>query len=141
MSKESWMDEFYPEIVSGVERTNLEALKHSLRKWEGLTTENMERHDVSIRKLEDGERGLYINSSSCALCYKHRFATVPRCVACPIYKSNGVGCRDGVVEDTFVWSEWGIWSDDRNPQPMIDLLRKLVVEYSEDNKEEDNDGQ
>lgn len=138
MSIKSWMDEFYPEIVSGVERTNLEALKHSLRKWEGLTTENMERHDVSIRKLEDGGRGLYIDSSSCALCYKHMYLY---CTACPIYKSNGVGCQDGVVKDTFVRSEWGIWSDDRNPQPMIDLLRKLVVEYSEDNKEEDHDRQ
>lgn len=139
MSKESWMDEFYPEIVSGVKRTNLEALNHSLKKWEGLTTENMERHDVSIRKLEDGGRGLYIDSSSCALCYKHMW--VSKCRTCPIYKSNGVGCADGVIEDTYVYSEWGAWSNDGNPQPMIDLLRKLVVEYSEDNKGEDHDGQ
>lgn len=131
MSIESWIEEFYPEEAWEAERSDLEALKHSLRKWEGLAKDNAKRHDVNVRRIE---KAMWIDSSSCALCYKHMHTS--ECRTCPIFKSNGVGCADGVVGDTFVYSEWGAWVGDRDPQPMIDILRKLVVEYSEDNRED-----
>ncbi len=131
MSIESWIEEFYPEKAWGVKRSDLEALKHSLRKWEGLTKDNAKRHDVNVGCIEDA---VWIDSSSCALCYKHMYTS--KCRACPIFKSNGVGCACGGAADTFVYSEWGAWVDDKDPQPMIDILRKLVVEYSEDNRED-----
>jgi hypothetical protein len=50
MSLNTWKIEFYPQEACEVE-DQLEAAKHSLRKWGGLTTENLERHGL----VKEGE--------------------------------------------------------------------------------------
>ena len=47
MSIETWEQEFYAVEVSVVGNdTDVVLLKHSIKKWEGLQTENLERHGL-----------------------------------------------------------------------------------------------
>ena len=73
MSLQTWMDEFYPTPAQKFP-TELEAVEHSLRKWKGLTKENLEKHSVvhcrfSIR--DDAHVQLDIDSTTCALRVQH----------------------------------------------------------------------
>ena len=44
MSFETWIQEFYPQSVESTkEFNNTELIKHSLKKWEGLTRKNLNR--------------------------------------------------------------------------------------------------
>ena len=45
MSIESWKAEFYPTPAD--EASKDQAIAHSLRKWEGLRKENLDRHELS----------------------------------------------------------------------------------------------
>lgn len=136
MSFETWMDEFYP--VDAVDVPKNEAVAHSLRKWRGLTQENLEKHGVTldgrvVREpyTHDLMRSLWIDGYSCALCiYYH---PVPgECSSCPLYQYLGYSC------DTYDYPEnrigpYAQWSGGRfsDPLPMIEALEACL---------EDDDG-
>jgi hypothetical protein len=104
MSLHSWLDEYIPtcaEDFAGKELTieNLiEATKHSLHKWKGITTENTNKHNIIITKsagyrpfyfLSDNGYNLYLSDSTCALCQ----IIGTDCKSCPLYKANKVDCN------------------------------------------------
>ena len=134
MSVNSWLKEFYP-VDASEGMTNLEAVRHSLKKWRGLKPENLERHRVDVkapagyfrsgRLLTGRSQGhLLINDSSCALCHKH--SEVDDCKSCPIVRTVGRRCDKRVyVGDTGGGtSPWHRFDDMSDPEPMIAVLEK-----------------
>lgn len=48
MSKDTWRAEFFPTDASTARNmTNLEAVRHSLRKWRGLTPDNLKAQKLN----------------------------------------------------------------------------------------------
>lgn len=78
MSLETWKAEFYPEdaaLFYTEQRSALEAVEHSLRKWRGLLPENLAKHGVEkdgigikeTRRISCKER-FWFRAENCALC-------------------------------------------------------------------------
>ncbi len=128
MSLITWKKEFYSRPLKKF--TRLQAIEHSLRKWEGLTRANLKKHGVEplsfiAKVITDGEDTLRIDTTTCALCHKYQY-TQPKgnfdeCAACPLYETLGKGCGDGHDDDPF--TAWGVRSD---PKPMIKALKKCL---------------
>lgn len=145
MSLKSWREEFYP--VKAHEVTGLhEALAHSLKKWEGLTPENLQRHGCSPKRLIDRKvimdndftGDVLSMGSSCALCllYLDHLDKSHRCSSCPLYGfRNGVACDEGGIDDQthqgVSISPYQSFYRFNDPQPMIALL-KAAVEFYKD---------
>ena len=138
MSLETWKAEFYP--VDAKDVSESDALAHSLKKWEGLRKENLERHKCWMDGgvLVDSEQGfwhdekyaLIIASSSCALCNYYQENT---CNGCPLKDVRGAACDDVLNGGSDAESEppYGIFlSRNHNPEPMIQLIQ-LAIERQE----------
>ncbi len=142
MSKESWLEEFYPisaeEMLTanGRDASSVEIIAHSLRKWKGLTKENLAKHGIDnshyyrgLREVEDIyklflEPFLEIDADSCSLCQK--FNISGNCIECPLYKSLGnKTCYDSYYHDP---GPYAIYDFRGDPQPMIDALQKCVFD-------------
>lgn len=153
MSIESWKAEFYP--VQAQRCPQDQAIAHSLKKWDGLREENLQKHElrpshkstdiVAIRhELGAAENTFYIHSSSCALC-AHFYAPdgveededgneLPLCSTCPLAiarAENGepVACDRERLDE--VRSPWAEWSREKNPEPMIFWLKKAAEQQQE----------
>jgi len=146
MSIETWEQEFYAVEVSVVGNdTDVVLLKHSIKKWEGLQTENLERHGLRASptfysRIKDVEGGIfYINSSSCSLCVRYLFskgANDRGCGNCPLSKIRGnVACDVYADADGDDPSPFHAWRDRADPEPMLTWLRKsLKVATCEEGK-------
>lgn len=134
MSLNSWKREFYPVPADECEEPN--ALEHSLRKWRGLTPENLARHGVNrvLSSLDDGDEMLGITTQSCALC-KSYLAAEPACKECPLRKVRcGYPCdapcdQDGDEHRRI--APYGRFVQCGDPGPMIKLL-ELVTDQQAD---------
>lgn len=85
MSRETWIQEFYPTPADSVPENH--AVEHSLRKWRGLLPENLERHDVSFRDFAHSSNAPLVSAGACALCFHYRHDwRRPRleCPDCPL---------------------------------------------------------
>lgn len=142
MSLQTWMDEFYPTPAQKFP-TELEAVEHSLRKWKGLTKENLEKHCVdqrhsSIKDASDAK--LAIDSTTCALCQQHTedgedFADCDKCILKKInvseFDGQHYGCASALPEkDVTTYREFTVYG---NPQPMIELLEKAKAYLCQQN--------
>lgn len=121
MSVESWKREFYP--VDATQVAKEDALAHSLKKWEGLMKENLERHGVELCyrgiRDKDGEH-FNVDKSTCALCFHHDKGF--GCPTCPLSIMRGrVRCDLGAGEDNPY-----LCFLRKNPLPMLRLLRKAM---------------
>jgi len=133
MSIETWKQEFYAVEASVVGNdTDVVLLEHSIKKWEGLQTENLERHELRVdcaRIVDVGGVNFYINSESCALCRKCLFFNEQAsCAPCPLYKvRGGVACdRVDADADGDDISPFEAWRDRADPEPMLTWLRKAL---------------
>jgi hypothetical protein len=127
MSLETWKAEFYP--IPADEVPVEDAVQHSLRKWRGLTKENLNKHglnqeDYLIGEAEEDEDHppLTIDDRSCALC--HHFMD-GKCVACPLFKVLSKRCDDE-ENRSFKESPYGAFVEEGNPLPMIEALEKAA---------------
>lgn len=143
MSLKSWREEFYPVSAACVEGRN-NCLQHSIKKWDGLTKDNLDKHRCSIRKA-GGHLMIYdvyqLGDSmsmafSCALCQEYldrETQSDPHpCHKCPLYQfRNGVPCDDASENDIEGLSPFQHFFHFSNPQPMRDLL-KAAAEFYKD---------
>jgi hypothetical protein len=115
MSLDTWKAEFYP-IPAGKVPVE-DAVQHSLRKWRGLTKENLEKHGVARkgRCIVDEFGRSELDSTSCALCI-HHYSFYDRCFNCPIVVATGDTCG----------SDYANFLIDGNPLPMIEALEKAA---------------
>ncbi len=150
MCMKSWKAEFYPVRAynftpqNGVQLTSdVELLEHSLKKWEGLTPENLAKHGCSVHpdqwykigdelgfKDEDepGHR-MFLGSDSCSLCVariNHQGTEEERCVRCPISLFTGRACDADALMAPPNSSPYAMFGKNKDPQPMIELLRNTL---------------
>lgn len=127
MSLETWKAEFIPTPACDCPRG--QAAAHSLRKWRGLTEENLRKH--GLRKVDawikdKADNRLCIAASSCALCLRFADTDASReeaCKPCPLYKSLGKACDDEAAELEFApYHKFTMFDD---PLPMIAALEKI----------------
>lgn len=135
MSMKTWKEEFYP-VKPRKSMTKLQAIQHSLTKWEGLSYKNRKNHEIDLTLygdlVENGyENRLGIDETTCALCVKYMAnkEDLPEktdvCLSCPLYKTLGKCCGAGEPDDPYT-----IWRDTFNPLPMIKALKKCLKENS-----------
>ena len=152
MSLETWKAEFYP--IEADKTTKEQAIEHSLRKWQGLTPENLKKHGVIHERFagvideNDFRAGkptyMYpeavpIDAGTCALC--HHYHSEPDdggylddeepddyCGECPLKLTRHATCdnaRDD--ENTSPWSAFNSpYNAPSDPQPMIFWLQKAL---------------
>ena len=139
MSLERWKREYYPINASEFEdKTLLEAVEHSLKKWEGLSEEVVEEYNLSFTCVSAGKvaysklEGMPINGSTCSLCVKQSSRIYyTGCNGCALYVSlGGVSCSDDSLEP----SPYRKMMESGDPTSMIEALRK-TVEMVKDNPE------
>ncbi len=136
MTFATWKAEFYPEDASAP-KTELEAVEHSIRKWEGLRPENLERHGVELYTdyVAGVDGALSLCSESCALCVRvsESRAEAPNwprveCGKCPLAKARrGIPCDRRLSEE--VLSPYAELTRKSDPGPMLACLyaaRRLV---------------
>lgn len=111
MSLETWKAEFY--LIPSDEVSESQALAHSLRKWEGLRKENLEKHGVGATGGYVDE--MSIDSSTCTLCHHHIDSV--RCATCPLVKLT----MGGNCDSEYVW-----WNHAGDPEPMIELIKNAI---------------
>lgn len=120
MSLETWKKEFYPVDAKNVSED--EAIRHSLRKWRGLTKENLEKHDLEKIGKTILEKAIvdkfHVDGYTCSLC---NFYVDDRCTDCPLYK-----LRSSTPCDIGSLSPYRIWVENDDPQPMIALLEQAA---------------
>lgn len=127
MSLDSWKEEFYPvEADDPSIKTNLQAVQHSIRKWEGLGDDNLRKHGVgrgNFGNVFDGDRSFGIDGSTCALCVRH-LDTAHECRACPLARARGgVRCDcNRRNEDISPFAAWVESRIDHSPAPMLGWL-------------------
>ena len=137
MSIETWKQEFYSvEASVAGKSTDVEMLEHSIKKWGGLQTENLERHDLRASatfysRIEDVEGGsFHIDSASCSLCIRYLFSNGANdrgCVNCPLSKIRGnVACDVDADADGDDPSPFDAWRDRADPEPMLTWLREAM---------------
>lgn len=140
MSLKTWKKEFYP--IDADETTKKEAAAHSLRKWKGLTKENLRKHGLyrdmtTLREAgregaspydADGELTFFpIDADTCALCNHFMFVddgdeSTTLCAACPLAKVlGGKPCDKGPSSPYMTYEHSG------RPAKMINALEKTVA--------------
>lgn len=102
MSMQSWRDEFYP-VPASAGMSDLEAIRHGLRKWEGHRAENVARHGLKFdsdnivipyfKIMDSRGRSFVFGEKECALCAKY-INTVIDCHRCPIALSGQRPCTE-----------------------------------------------
>jgi hypothetical protein len=118
MSLQTWKDEYYSVDATESIDTPLIAAQHSLKKWRGLTKENLEKHGLvkegESREIWNGWGDRFsVDEESCALCVM----VDSWCKECPLCQL-GYGCKDD--------QEYGMWYYHDDPLPMITALEELV---------------
>jgi hypothetical protein len=140
MSLQTWIDEFYPKNAAEVSLlSDEEMLNHALKKWSGLTRDNLEKHDV----FKDGGRiadllivgkYFYISVETCALCEAYLndhdyYDDNGRCKQCPLSKyRDGFPCDIAKFSETY--SPYTTWKKTGDPTDMINLLKESKDAYS-----------
>ncbi len=129
MSLKTWKEEFYP--VPADQCPKAEAVAHSLRKWRGLTVENLERHKMVADGGDLNSGGVsWFRVNGCALCYHYADRYHPDqtkvCAACPLAKARGGvscdHCAPGESESPF--RRFRLADD---PAPMIAALETALA--------------
>lgn len=136
MSLQSWSHEFYriPAVDPRARTTALVAVRHSLKKWNGLLPENLARHNLQVtgRRLRSvgrpkrGAKFLAIDYSTCALCvayFNHAEAEVcgtdEGCRKCPLAQvMSARTCQNGARSPYHRFVRKG------DPVPMIRALQR-----------------
>mgnify|MGYP001590096016 CR=1 FL=1 len=120
MSIQTWRDEFYKEEACYV--SEKKAVKHSLKKWKGLTKANLKRHHLDhdgVYIFDDDGADFDIDDSTCALCCAYG----NECNVCPLaIARDGIACYE--VMDDENESPYGAWIHGKDAKPMIGWLKE-----------------
>lgn len=133
MPLKEWKKKYYPTPASSP-TTMLGALKHALRKWQGLHPRVLKKYNLEISEdrkentlLTDGDEKLYVTTETCAVCV---FVDV-KCKKCPLYKVRGMKCDSF---DEFDKSPYGAFVNRADPIPMIGLICEAIELVKENNE-------
>lgn len=151
MSMETWKATYYEggdaAVRKAAEAGDVEALRHSIRKWEGAGKEALEEH--GLRKTDsscvitetEGEQWLAFGLRSCALCQRHLVYTQDgpvvehtgegheSCGKCPLVRQRDGGvlltCYEDEDDDEGS-APYRRWTEHNDPGPMLALMRDVL---------------
>lgn len=133
MSKQTWRDTYYPTPAylhgkhddPDSKEAAVAAIRHSLRKWEGLRPDVLKAHGTTRLELHmtGGDR--------CSLCYlataRRRVAVLSLgsdiCAYCPLTQAGQPPCDEPE-------SAYREQQDTHDPQPMIAALRAALEHHT-----------
>lgn len=133
MSLKTWKAEFYP-VEASADMTDLEAVRHAIRKFEGARRGNVKKHCLTLTGscLDDGTSiDFMFNDTTCALCLKYS-GYQKHCAECPLLAVRGRPCDVG--DDAPYGSVV-----DGDPEPMLALLREAEAMLLEKGRDNAND--
>lgn len=122
MSKQSFLNEFYPIPANKATDTWIKAINHSSLKWSGLLPENLDNHRCTFNGYGSvfyghgcsKEQVITFDSKTCALCVKAE----DECKMCPLKQLSGLSCHDnGSAYDVST-------RRDGDPKAMLELLHQ-----------------
>lgn len=118
MTLAQWEKQYYPITAEvAAKQGQLVALKHSLRKWQGLVNITAPLELVGQQLVEgdriDPKALLPIDYKSCALCS----IADGECSNCILYEVTGRGCE----------VEYGEFVEQGDVKPMLSLLEKALA--------------
>lgn len=124
MSVESWKKEFYGDVEEAA-KSDIAAIDHAIKKYEGASPENLELHEVRIKgyslsgKIWSPPTFLF-SGDTCALCSRYfEMGSNDPCIGCPLYKATGLSCDSEGDLDAF-----SVFCNDGDAAPMLLGLRK-----------------
>lgn len=118
MSLDTWKAEFYPTEASEAAGSDLEATRHSLRKWEGLRTDALAKHGMVRYGL------VGISGRECALCQRYILRHPDmECTGCPLAATTGMTCDEGDEGD----DAYSVFTRTGNAEPLIAALRATLA--------------
>lgn len=132
MSIKTWMAEFYPVTAEVAVRRGDDPVTHSLRKWRGLTDDNLAKHNL-VRvncRIQPQTPGSFavafaVDDTTCALCVAHLYRDTGGCNGCPLY-----ALRDSLPCDVPAsrggLSPYTHYTLGGDPAPMIALLEQAA---------------
>lgn len=140
MSLQTWKAEFYPTYAKAV--SGDDAIAHSLRKWRGLTPENVAKHELHYSSVNavlvehEGLGRFDIGGDTCALCYWHHADDPDEdedgeevwCAKCPLAIVRGGKACDQERDDE-AFSPWHEFTRKGDPKPMIFWLEKAEAAH------------
>jgi hypothetical protein len=98
------------------------AIKHSIRKWEGVLPTNLKAHGLKVvdRAIfsSEGKKILPLDASTCALCELYKMD----CDSCPVTLSGALECAD---RDS-AYHKAGYTPNARNVGAMVKVLEKAL---------------
>lgn len=135
MSLTTWKKEFYPKPASSFikldgskKHVQLSAIKHSLKKWQGLTRDNLRKHGLADRQgwISEVNSNISvvfdIDGGSCALCevyYQDGSDYSETCKNCPLFQSLERRCDvEGMPFSKYL--------DGEGPSFMINALKTTL---------------
>ena len=129
MSKQSFLNEFYPIPAHKATDTWTKAIDHSRLKWSGILPENLDNHRCEYDGDGSGcdgygfdkNRVLSFDNKTCALCVKAEIEAElvgesNECHMCPLKQLSGLACHDN-------GSAYAVGMSD-GPQAMLELLHR-----------------
>lgn len=152
MSLETWMNEFMPiPAHTAALLSEEEVVKHSIKKYEGLTPENKAKHGVFLdcRNLHDVvsqatrdvvDDGIFMGESTCSLCKHAKIKAREKgkdglhCEYCLINEATGDTCTSAWVKAVDLRPET------RDEKPLLDVLYKTLAFVQEKNEEQASPG-
>lgn len=134
---ESWRKIYYPiEASEAAKGSMLDAVKHSLKKWTGLTKANLKKYGLRNAYGLIGTKyqpyEFWADDDTCSLCNKYLHKD-GNCRKCPLYiVRDGVQCDSQM--DAEKESPYGLFIAKGKPTQMIKWLRK-AKKYAEEEGE------
>ena len=123
MTLDAWKKEFYFVDACLTIDNDIEATRASLKKWRGLTPENLDKHSLTkdgiVLKGLDSLTQFRINCENCSLCIRtyDEEEDESDCNLCPISR---------LPETADCIHEFTQWANTGDAQPMIELLEKTL---------------
>jgi hypothetical protein len=138
MSVNSWVKEFYPITAKDAAGSDLDAIDHAIKKFEGASYDARSKHKVFMDKgvLSDhADETFYFDSTTCALCLRHfkndaDLTRMQSCRDCPLAMS-----REGFPCDYDPLSPFRVFLRRKDSRKMIEALknaRAMVIKKQQD---------
>lgn len=130
MSLADWKKEYYPVPAEQATSTELEAVEHAIKKWEGLKPIILKLHGLEktlFELYEDEPSGatMAIDGTTCALCKRHPL-DCDHCVLSEV--RDGASCT--MTKGRAIYSPYQSFTKRGDPEPMLRVLR-AAKEYLE----------
>lgn len=137
MSLQSWKEEFYPSNAADEFQFDptpqkelvIKAIEHSLKKWIGLSPENLKKHDAYRRGVDQYETSEIISDGSEKLCTSYRqrmWIGSSSCSLCQVYDEICQKCIFTTTLKMTCKSQYARWVNKDENQPMVESLQEIL---------------